>query len=302
MRHPGLLRFAEEEGSLGDPVAAIRRRMRRVVAGAMEQGWSGPPWNVELLASLNDIVVEDSELLNRQQDALWTSGRILVRSRAAPTRRRYSIAHEIVHSFLAAHDESAAFSNMSAADRERAEGELEYLCQVGAAELLIPWDSYRARMGVGVPHLRTLLSLASEFEVSPEASVRRAIDLGPGGCAALFAQRGDGVDPNAAAGRPGRSEPRAKPGPGDLVLTRYHASPDFPPIRIPIGELIPRTFHAYRAISYAESRPNRDHLYANIAQWPAYPEFGKVEMEAVPLPIRKRPVEVLILVRRCEKA
>ena len=127
MRHPGLLRFAEEEGTLGDPVAAVRRRTRVVAATAMNQGWSGPPWNVELFASLQGIRVENAGHLGRGRDALWTSGRILVSHGAPPTRRRYSIAHEVIHSFLAHHDEGTDLRTLPAADRQSADGELEYL-------------------------------------------------------------------------------------------------------------------------------------------------------------------------------
>jgi hypothetical protein len=195
------LRFAEEEGTPGDPVAAIRQRTRAVVVATTDQGWSGPPWDVELLASLRDIRVENTDLLARGQDALWTSGRVLVSRRAARTRRRYSIAHEIVHSFLATHDEGADLSAMSPSGKEAAEGELEYLCQVGAAELLMPWESYCARMGTGMPGVLFILQLARDFEVSPEAASRRAVDLAARRCAVLFAHPWDG---ETLRPRPGR--------------------------------------------------------------------------------------------------
>src|ERR1044071_2558077 len=149
MRHPGLLRFATAEGLSGDPVGAIRRRTRAVVATAMDRAWSGPPWDVGVLASLLDIRVVQTGLLSRGQDALWSSGCVLV-GRGARTRNRYSIAHEIVHSLIADYDEAVDLSRMTPAEKRRAEGELEYLCQVGAAELLMPCESFTTRMGVGM--------------------------------------------------------------------------------------------------------------------------------------------------------
>jgi hypothetical protein len=251
---------------------------------------------VELLASLRDILLENTDLLARGQDALWTPGRILVRRGAAPTRRRYSIAHEIVHSILAEYDEAADFSTMSTTDKKRAEGELEFLCQVGAAELLMPYQSYLSQMGVGMPRLRAILTLAADFAVSPEAAARRAVDLGPGKCAVLFAKRWHEGAPLAFARRLVGPTPRVAPSSGDLVVVRYHPSPDFSSIRIAIDEPIPRTFHAYRAISDAETRPARDHLRHNVSAWPTYPEFGKVLMEVLPLPLRKSPIELMILI------
>lgn len=297
MRHPGLLRLAEEEGTLGDPVAAVRQRTRAVAATAMSQGWSGPPWDMELLASLQDIRVENTGHLGRGRDALWTSGRILVSSSAPPTRRRYSIAHEIVHSFLASHDEAVDFSVLSPAVRQLAEGELEYLCQMGAADLLMPWESYSKRMGTGMPSLVPVLKLARDFEVSPEAAARRAVDLAAARCATLCARPWDGPKSDPTNGRFRRAMLRVSPRPDDLVVTGYHPSVDFAAVRIAIGEPIPRGFHAHRAFCFAVIRPTKDNLRRNVSDWPAYPELGAIDMEAVPLPLRKKPIEILAVLR-----
>jgi hypothetical protein len=303
VRHPGLLRFTEEEGTPGDPVAAIRRRTRAAAAAAMSQGWSGPPWNMELLASLQGIRVENAGHLGRERDALWTSGRILVSHSAPPTRRRYSIAHEIVHSFLAPHDEGTDLRVLPPADRQAADGELEYLCQVGAAELLMPSESYAVRMGPGMPSVALVLQLARDFQVSPEAAARRAVDLAAERCAALCARPWDGGEsPLVTAGRRRGAAPRVNPKPDDLVVTGYHPSANFAPVRVAIGEPIPRSFHAHRAFSLALARPAKDHFRRNVAGWPAYPELGAVDMEAVPLPFRKKPIEILAVLRPAANA
>jgi hypothetical protein len=81
------------------------------------------------------------------------------------------------------------------------------------------------------------------------------------------------------------------------ALTGYHPSQDFAPVRVAIGEPIPHEFHAHRAFRLAEARPAKDHLRRNVAAWLAYPELGEVDMEVVPLPFRKKPIEILAVLR-----
>lgn len=298
IHHPGLSAFAEMEGTPGDFVAAVRRRTRAVVAAAIDLGWCGPPWDMEVLASLEGIRVEYGNYLGRQQDALWTSGRILVSQAASASRRRYSLGHEIVHSLLVSHDEGADFSNLTTRERKAAERELEFLCQVGAAELLMPSGSFSERMGESLPALRMILGLASDFKVSIEAAAHRVVDLAPLPCAMLCARPNDGAEVGRQPER-GVLAPRQQLARlNDLVVTGYHATPDFAPVRVSIGEPIPRVFHAYRAWGYGLIHPRKDNLRGNVEQWQAYPELGRVDMQAVPLPLYRTPIEILAFLRR----
>ena len=288
MRHPGLLRFTEEEGTPGDPVAAVRGRTRAVATTAMNQGWSGPPWNVELLASLQGIRVKNAGHLGRGLDALWTSGRILVSHGAPPTRRRYSIAHEMVHSFLAPHDEGTDLSMLPPADRKAADGELEYLCQVGAAELLMPSESLRRPDGAGNAQRSSYPRARPDFEVSPEAAARRAVDLAAERCAALCARPWDGSE-NVGGGT-GPTSGTCAARESEAGRSCRYGLPSFCGLRRGSrsdrradSACVPRSS---RFLPCSRPASRRTTFRRNVADWPAYPELGAVDMEAVPLPFR----------------
>lgn len=290
--------MALELGAPLDPVAAVRQLCRALVAKAIESSWTGPPWDVELLASLQGIRVEHVAHLGDQRDALWASDRVLVSLVHAPTRRRFSVAHEIVHGALAPYDESVDLKTLPAWSRGAAERELEFLCQVGAAELVMPMTSFVHQMGGDAPSLSAVLRLAREFEVSAEAAGRRVVDLAAEHCAVLCARPDDGLEKPPPRSLRKDAQPRQAAKPADLVVTTYHASPAFGPVRIAVGEPMPRCFEAYLGWSFAKLHPTRNHLRINTALWPAYPELGHISMEVVPLPLRKKPIEILALLRR----
>src|SRR5688572_27392742 len=55
-------------GALG-PVDAVKSVARGLVARALSLGWEGPPYSVEVLASLNGYTVEDVDSLGPDRDA-----------------------------------------------------------------------------------------------------------------------------------------------------------------------------------------------------------------------------------------
>src|SRR2546425_376038 len=98
--HPGILTLLEQNPFTHDPFEAIRRSARAAVANAVSLGWSGPPFDVELVASLNNLRIETVDSLGDGRDAACIPGAILVSKRCPPNRRRYSIAHEKIHQLV----------------------------------------------------------------------------------------------------------------------------------------------------------------------------------------------------------
>src|SRR5207247_85692 len=145
-----------------NPTDVIRRRCRELVTDAKERGWSGPPYDPEILASLNDIRVEAVAHDIRADARIFPgeNGHLIIQyaSGVLPERRRFSICHEITHTrFPDCYEEVRCRCRQGKIDWKH--WELERLCNIGAAELLIPYDDFEAR----VSGRRLTLGLANEI-------------------------------------------------------------------------------------------------------------------------------------------
>jgi Zn-dependent peptidase ImmA (M78 family) len=92
-------------------------------------------------------------------------------------RVNFSIAHEIVHSFFPNSARGARFRTLSA-EGSREANELERLCDLGAAELLMPADEFLIALD-GQWGLANLASLCDRFGSSYEATVYRLATTSP---------------------------------------------------------------------------------------------------------------------------
>lgn len=101
---------------------------------------------------------------------------IQLRSRDSPERRRFTICHEILHIFFPGFREERRTRidrTVGAFDRTRIE---EYLCDLGAAELLLPREPFLAALPPQ-PCLDDVIELAALFEASLEATAIRVVNL-----------------------------------------------------------------------------------------------------------------------------
>lgn len=175
-RDPLVLRLVRRYRSR-TPEDAIAQEVGRILA---EAGQTALPIDVEGIASLLGIkrrlidapfaariYVEPSGQL--VMDLLVTDGE---------PRRRFSCAHEIIHTlFPGFRHESRYRVDVQTSDHRRERSEEEYLCDYGAAELLMP-----AQMLVGSRHdlrqgLAAIEDLAQDAAVSLEAAGNRLVSL-----------------------------------------------------------------------------------------------------------------------------
>jgi Zn-dependent peptidase ImmA (M78 family) len=136
-----------------------------------------PRERVEILASLVGIKVSPmaggflggrEALLYRNADGI---AQVYYDPGYPPGRVNFSIAHEIIHTFFPNSRGGARFRNLHADDSREA-NELERLCDLGAAELLMPVQEFReARAGEMGLHL--VPTLSERFGSSFEATVFR---------------------------------------------------------------------------------------------------------------------------------
>jgi Zn-dependent peptidase ImmA (M78 family) len=102
--------------------------------------------------------------------------RIILREEASATRNRFTIAHELCHTFFYEIVPEIKFgSHNTDKDEER-------LCNVGAAELLIPGGHLKRDSKKQPPSINSLEGLARTYFVSPEAMLLRLRSLGLWNC------------------------------------------------------------------------------------------------------------------------
>jgi Zn-dependent peptidase ImmA (M78 family)/O-acetyl-ADP-ribose deacetylase (regulator of RNase III) len=112
------------------------------------------------------------------------------------SRTRFSIAHELAHTFFV--DWRDAIRNReSRGNFNRHEWELEMLCNIGAAELLMPISSFPELRSEALD-IRHLMKLKDSLEVSAEALLARVARLTNEPCAMFAASR---VEQGELAGR-----------------------------------------------------------------------------------------------------
>jgi hypothetical protein len=152
--HALFSRFAEENGALSPPIdparlaslcgvlkIEYRRMVPEGVLAPVEGGFT--------------IYLQDNFVLPNRKKA----------------RERFSLAHELAHTFF--YDKNPRIPKPM---RGSPRGErLEYLCQVAASEILLPLPLLKKELERSgkVESVPTLLNLAKHFDVSLEALVRR---------------------------------------------------------------------------------------------------------------------------------
>ena len=296
--HPGIRVLLREDGTTSNPIEAIRRRARQLVDHALGLDWQGPPFDMEVLASLIGLRLDEVDTLGPDREASCIPGAILLSRRFPPRRRRYSVAHEVVHQFIPDEDDGTSIGALSPREQSVARGELELLCQIGAAELLMPKGAFEGALGPDAPAFARVESLADQFEVSIEAAARRVVDLSTHAVALLMARPGDEVEPRvrARAARPAKVRGEIKS--DDILVTAWVAPPSFCTVRVAIGEPVPRKSCIRRAWGWGHQYPKEGRIYRKAESWATYPELGMLDVEAVPLPRWKQPIEVLAIVQR----
>lgn len=176
--HPSVQLLLEESGQ-HDPYAEIARRAREIVLDALENGWSGPPFDPFDLAERAGVDTVPREDLDdaRLVSPTGEAPRIEFNPHRRPARVRFSVAHELGHLLFSDHSEQTRYRTESHAQHERPDDwQLEVLCNVAAAEILMPAGAFPAAQAddLSLPHL---LDLRVEFGVSTEALLRRVVKL-----------------------------------------------------------------------------------------------------------------------------
>ena len=190
-RHKSVRALIRSAGG-GDPVEIIRSKSKEVVAWAKRLGWKGPPFDPLTLASLRGIRAREStDLFSAEAQLTPMDGQQLLlefNPDRAPGRKNYSISHELIHTFF---DDCFEMVHQRKSDRAAfdPQQEVEHLCQVGAAEILMPQEDFvldLERLGLS---LAGVSELCQRYEASREAIARRMLALTDKAAALVFFSR-----------------------------------------------------------------------------------------------------------------
>lgn len=186
--HPHIKAVMDETGE-DDPVRAVRAKARALVQQYVGLFPSTPPLNLEAMASFRGLVSsQEPPKHSLDSEIAPEDGRVVMRiNRDRPlVRQRFSIGHEIGHTLFPEYQ--LAVRCRKPADRDWADpnDHLEALCDVAASEFLFPspwFDDAVAAMAISASGLR---DLANRFDASPEATIRRFVEISKEPIAAVF--------------------------------------------------------------------------------------------------------------------
>lgn len=152
---------------LGKPQAAVGLR-RRVLEAAEKFRRAHAPLTPERMAKAIGVDIELTRLSG--DGMLDPSGkRVLISRDQPPRRQRFTLAHEVVH-FLIRSDDELLSELHEWYQGEDLEAELESLCNVGAAEMLLPREIVAARLSKRGVAPRLVPDLAESHQVSEEVA------------------------------------------------------------------------------------------------------------------------------------
>jgi len=188
---PPEVRSLVQTTKASNPEEAVRRAAREVLDTFLNTfPDDGPSVNVEALASFRSIKLvaeppsfsEDAELVPNPE------GRVHMRvNRDRPiTRQRFSIGHEVGHTLFPGYETQVQCRKPRTRDWHAPSDILEYLCDLASSEFLLPLERFQADLAATTTSAEQLLLLAGRYKASPEATVRRFIDLTDGPAAAVF--------------------------------------------------------------------------------------------------------------------
>lgn len=188
---PREVRTLVQKTKASGPDEAIRLVARQVLADFLSTfPDEGPAINVEALASFRSIRLTNEAPSFSEDAELFPSddGRVRMRvNRDRPiTRQRFSIGHEVGHTLFPGYETQVQCRKPRQRDWHDPSDILEYLCDVASSEFLLPLERFQADLDAEKMSAERLLLLAGRYKASPEATVRRFIDLSGEPAAAVF--------------------------------------------------------------------------------------------------------------------
>lgn len=186
--HPSVTALLREAVGRETAEDVMRRKCREMVRAAKARGWSGPPFDPKILASLNGIRVQEvTEDFGSEGRIFPWRNRVVIQFRSGliPERQRFTICHELAHTCFPDTYERVRCRQTPNLDHGAYRG-FEQLCDIGASELLMPYEDFSADLARAPVGLAVTVNLSRCYVASIEATAKRLLDLTTHACAAVF--------------------------------------------------------------------------------------------------------------------
>jgi O-acetyl-ADP-ribose deacetylase (regulator of RNase III) len=190
--HPSVLAMAAGM----NPIEAITAKSRETVFKAIQVGWLGPPYDPFALAELLKISVQPSQDVVDARTMHVGEGRFRIEFNPNRSRARinFSVAHEIAHTLFP--DCAQAIRNRyTHAETKPNDWQLEVLCNIAAAEILMPTGSFKPPEENPVT-IDAAIALQRQFSVSSEAVLLRVAKLTHHRCFVFAAHKDVAYNPS----------------------------------------------------------------------------------------------------------
>ncbi|MGA2667980.1 MAG: ImmA/IrrE family metallo-endopeptidase [Ignavibacteria bacterium] len=173
-KNKSILRLIDETGEI-DPVSAIRERARRLVIEAFEKGWEGPPYNPIDLAKLLNVEIIPNDSVNDARIVGFKKNQFKIEYNPFqnPNRINFSIAHEIGHTLFSDCDEEIRNRELN----NNFDWELEFLCNVAASEILLPYASFSNEANNCDLTIESLIDISNKYKASLESVFLRFTEV-----------------------------------------------------------------------------------------------------------------------------
>lgn len=160
-----------------DPIKRMETFAQQKVFEAISLGWSGPPFDPLGLANLLRIQVSPNAAITDAR--VYDSGgkTVIEFNPNRPAGRvNFSIAHEIAHTFFS--DWREKIRNRERNFDGQQSWQLEMLCNIGAAEILMPLGSFPHDVA-RAESIESVMEIRKQFDVSTEAILIRLAKISP---------------------------------------------------------------------------------------------------------------------------
>lgn len=178
-----------QETGFDDPIDAISYLVRTLLEDTKQ---TRAPINLHIVASAQGITEIKTMPLDVAAILLPTQTglQILVNLSDSTGRRNFSIAHEICHTLFPTYRNNPIKKIDKFVGQFNVPQEEEYLCDIGASNLLLPPFIVARKVACLKSCLDSILTVADNFQSSLESAAIAWMQLCPEPCAVLFLEEG----------------------------------------------------------------------------------------------------------------